>query len=255
MTREIEVVGTPGDAYLSKTLDMYLDDRLVNTLNIGSDLKGQEVTDIVISGPGRGATEREAADNALKEMNRLQTILITGSLPLKISIVKSDTISPALGEEFLKNSIFVGLVALVMVGIIVYLRYRTLKIALPIMAVVSSEIFITLGIASLIGWNMDLASIAGLIAAVGTGVDDQIIITDEALRKETEYLNWKQKIKRAFSIILGAYLTVVAAMLPLWNAGAGLVRGFAVTTIIGVTIGVLITRPTFASIISSLLEE
>ncbi|HLC55337.1 MAG TPA: PDZ domain-containing protein [Candidatus Nanoarchaeia archaeon] len=255
VTREIEVVGTPGDAYLSKTLDMYLDDRLVNTLNIGSDLKGQEVTDIVISGPGRGATEREAADNALKEMNRLQTILITGSLPLKISIVKSDTISPALGEEFLKNSIFVGLVALVMVGIIVYLRYRTLKIALPIMAVVSSEIFITLGIASLIGWNMDLASIAGLIAAVGTGVDDQIIITDEALRKETEYLNWKQKIKRAFSIILGAYLTVVAAMLPLWNAGAGLVRGFAVTTIIGVTIGVLITRPAFASIISSLLEE
>ncbi|MEK6812889.1 MAG: protein translocase subunit SecD, partial [Nanoarchaeota archaeon] len=129
------------------------------------------------------------------------------------------------------------------------------KIALPIMLIVASEIFITLGIAALIGWNMDLASIAGLIAAVGTGVGDQLIITDEALRKETEYLNWKQKIKRAFGIILGAYLTIVAAMLPLWNAGAGLVRGFAVTTIIGVTVGIIITRPAFASIISSLLEE
>lgn len=44
-------------------------------------------------------------------------------------------------------------------------------------------------------------------------------------------------------------------MLPLFRAGAGLIRGFALVTIIGVTIGVLITRPAFAAIIESLTEE
>ncbi|MDO8556426.1 MAG: hypothetical protein Q7R96_04615 [Nanoarchaeota archaeon] len=255
ITGKLAINGTPGDTYLSKNLDMYLDDKLVNSLRIASDLKGQAIADIVISGPGTGTTEQEAATAAIKEMNKLQTILITGSLPVKINIVKADTISPVLGQEFLRNSITVGLIALFLVGGVIYARYRRLKIALPIMIIVSSEIFITLGIAALIGWNLDLASIAGLIAAVGTGVDDQIIMTDEAIRKETEYLNWKQKIKRAFSIIFGAAFTMIAAMIPLWNAGAGLVRGFAVTTIIGVAIGIFVTRPAFASIISYLLEE
>ena len=52
-----------------------------------------------------------------------------------------------------------------------------------------------------------------------------------------------------------AYATTVAAMLPLLKAGAGLVTGFALTTIAGITIGVLITRPAFAAIVEVLLEE
>jgi Preprotein translocase subunit SecD len=62
-------------------------------------------------------------------------------------------------------------------------------------------------------------------------------------------------ISAAFFIILGAYATTVAAMLPLVFAGAGLLRGFALTTMIGVTIGVLVTRPAFASILERLIAR
>jgi preprotein translocase subunit SecD len=245
-----------GSPYLEKTIDLYLDDKLVDSLNIGADLKGKALTQIAISGPGYGATEEAAYDDAIKNMNRLQTILITGSLPFKLEIAKLDTISPALGEEFLSNSILVGIVALIAVAAVIVIRYRQLKVIIPIIIISVSEVLITLGVAALIGWNMDMASIAGIIAAVGTGVNDQILITDEVLRGQGEkFATWKEKFKRAFSIILAAYLTLIAAMLPLWNAGAGLVRGFAVTTIIGVTIGVFITRPAFASMIESLLEK
>jgi preprotein translocase subunit SecD len=118
-----------------------------------------------------------------------------------------------------------------------------------------SELLIILGFASLIKWNLDLAAIAGIIAAIGTGVDDQIVITDEVLRGGERFINWKEKIKRSFFIIITAYFTTVAAMIPLWNAGAGLVRGFAVTTIIGITIGVFLTRPAYASVIEKLLNR
>ena len=73
--------------------------------------------------------------------------------------------------------------------------------------------------------------------------------------KKREFsLNWKEKIKRAFFIIFSAYVTTVVAMFPLMFAGAGLIKGFALTTIAGVTIGVFITRPAFAAMIEKLLK-
>ena len=54
---------------------------------------------------------------------------------------------------------------------------------------------------------------------------------------------------------MGAYLTIVVAMIPLLFAGAGLLKGFALTTIIGASVGVFITRPAFAATIETLLKE
>ena len=115
-----------------------------------------------------------------------------------------------------------------------------------------SEIIIILGFASLIKWNLDLPSVAGILATIGTGIDQQIIILDEA--KQSTFLSIKQRMKRAFAIILGAYFTALVALLPLLWAGAGLLKGFAITTIIGITAGVLITRPAFTDMVRRIEE-
>ncbi len=256
ITKDLDVnISETGQEYLSQKLDFYLDEKKVDSLNIGADLKGKETTSIAISGPGFGTNRAEAAQDAFANMDKLQTILITGSLPVDLEIVKLDTISPVLGEEFLKNSVIVGLVAILAVGLVVFIRYRKLKIVIPMILTSASEIVILLGFAALLQWNLDIAAIAGIIAAVGTGVDHLIIVTDEVIRGENVSFNWKEKVKRAFSIIFVAYMTTVAAMIPLWNAGAGLIRGFAFTTIAGITIGVFITRPAFAAIVERLLKD
>ena len=132
---------------------------------------------------------------------------------------------------------------------------RKVKIAVPIMLTSLSEVFIILGIAALIKQNLDLASIAGILATVGTGVDAQLVITDEVLADGSEIAyNWKEKLKRSFFIIMGSYSTVVAAMIPLMLIGAGLLKGFAIVTIIGASIGVFVTRPAYAKIIEVLLK-
>jgi preprotein translocase subunit SecD len=244
-----------GREILEETIDFYLDGKLVDSLQINSDLKGNEATAIAISGPGIAPTQKGAIEEAIKNMDKLQTVLITGSLPLDINIVKIDTISPLFGKSFIKNSLLVGFFAIVSVSLVVFVRYKNFKIILPMVFTMLSELLIILGFASLIKWNLDLAAIAGIIAAIGTGVDDQIVITDEVLRGGERFINWKEKIKRSFFIIITAYFTTVAAMIPLWNAGAGLVRGFAVTTIIGITIGVFLTRPAYASVIEKLLNR
>lgn len=250
------VDGGNGEFYLDKSLDLYLDDALVDSLRIGSELQGRPVTDISISGSGAGKSRQAAIEDSSKNMKKLQTILITGSLPVKLEIVKVDTISPALGASFLNNAILVGVLAILCVAVVIFIRYREIRITVPIMVTMVSEIVMLLGLAALIGWNLDLAAIAGIIVAAGTGVDDQIVITDEVLRKEKSLSEtWRERMKRAFFIIFAAYITTVVAMLPLLFAGAGLLKLFALTTIAGVTFGVLIARPAYAAIIEILLSD
>jgi len=261
-TRNLDVIGAigtgsqgGGSGYLSEPLELFLDDVKVDELSIAASLQGSAVTEIQISGSGAGASIDEARINALINMKRLQTVLITGSLPVKLDIVKVDAISPLLGEEFLKNALLVGFAALMAVGIAIFIRYRKLTVAIPMVAISVSEVVLLLGVASIIGWNIDLAAVAGIIIAVGTGIDHQIVIADETLRGTGFISNWRERIKNAFSIIMAAYFTLVVALIPLLFAGAGLLKGFAIITILGATIGVFVSRPAFARIIEVLLKE
>lgn len=253
VTEQLNVIFVGGKSYLEKKLDLFLDDELVDSLYISSDLKGIEATAFVIEGAGAGKTQEQAMKNALDNMKALQTILITGALPVKLEIVKIDTISATLGETFLKSAIIAILGAILAVGIIIFMRYRNPAIATAIFLTSMSEIIIILGVAALIRWNLDLPSIAGLIAAIGTGVDAQIVITDELLHGE-KISNWKERMKKALAIIFGSFATLVAAMFPLLTFGATTLKGFAIVTIIGASIGVFITRPAYAIIAENLLK-
>ena len=238
--------------YLSKKLDLYLDDNLVDSLSISKDLKGRETTQISIQGSGKGATREEAYNDAVNNMKKLQTILITGSLPFKLEIVKIDTISPVLGKEFTKNLIFLGLIVFILVSIMLFIKFRRINVTAAVILTLFSEAFITLAIAALIKWNLDAPSIAGIIAGMGTGVNDQIVILDET--EFDKHASLKERVKNAFFIILSAFALVIVAMLPLFWAGAGMLRGFALTTIIGVSVGILITRPAFLEIVKLIIE-
>ena len=249
---------TINGSYLSEKLDFFIDSQLTSSLSIGTSLKGTVTTEISISGSGSGTTRNEAIEAAKQEMKQLQTILITGSLPFKLEIVKIDKISPNLGEQFSKQILKAGLFAIIAVSLVVFIRYRRIKVSLALVSVSLSEVLIILGVAALIGWNLDLPSIAGIIAAIGTGIDSQLIILDETRDKRESMI---QRVKKALFIIVTAFATTFVAMIPLTGflgfmgigaASAGLLKGFAVTTLIGITTGVLISRPAFADIAKQL---
>ena len=238
--------------YLTDRLYLYVDDTEVDSLLISSGLRGQVTTQISIQGSGSGLTQQEAYDAAKESMNKLQTILITGSLPYKLNIVKLDTISPILGDQFTYSILLAGAASILAVGLIIFIRYRNLKASLALLFTSFSELIIILGVAALIKWNLDLPSIAGILATIGTGVDAQIVILDEA--KTGKHTAIKERMKRALFVIFTAFATNLVSLLPLYWAGAGLFKGFALTTIIGITAGVFISRPAFADMIRKMEE-
>lgn len=199
------------------------------------------------------ASTREAA---IQRRADLEILLQSGSLSVSVESISKETVSPLLGENFLYETGIAGLLALLTVALVLFARYRNPKLVVVNMFIDLSEVIITVAFVSLIS-KFDLGAIAGLIAAVGTGVDDQIIIMDELKKGEKEEGgSLIARAKRAFFIVIAASATIVAAMLPIILIGLGLGRlvGFAITTIMGVLVGVFITRPAFNDIARTLFE-
>ncbi len=200
----------------------------------------------------------DSLDKAKSERQDMEIILDSGSLSAPVKSISKEVISPLLGQNFLLVAGIIGLIALLTVALVLYIRYRTKEIVIPIILTGISEVFITTALVSLIS-KLDLGAVAGLLASVGTGVDDQIVIADEVLerRKEDESLTVSSRIKKAFFIIVAAAATVIATMSPLILMGYGLGKlvGFAITTILGVLVGILITRPAYGEVIKMLIKD
>ncbi len=272
-------------------LRLYVDGERRSALNVASLFATSEEAQPSITG---GA---ETQSQARADMKELQAILSSGTLDYPVVVESNSTYSAQRGSQFM-TAAFAAIVASVLAtGTLVYIRYRSLSTALPIVLTGSSEVLVLLGAWFSTVATLNLASIAGIIAAVGTGVDDQIIIKDES---EKEALtDWRKKIKNAFFAIFTSAASTIGAMLPLINptqvnmlvgaAGVSIlaytgykrsknlhmmaigvmavlvsftisristtsyalqdVRGFAVTTIIGILIGISITRPAYAKIL------
>jgi preprotein translocase subunit SecD len=183
--------------------------------------------------------------------------LRSGALATPVEVVSSTTISARQGEQFKQYSLVIAFLAVLGVGAAIYSRYRDLRIAIPTVLTGVAEVIALLGFSAVFNFNVDLAYVAGLIAVIGTGVDDLIIIADEVQeRGGVESADvYRKRLKRAFIIIGMAATTTIGAMLPLAYLGLGRISGFAIVTIVGVLIGVLVTRPAYGSILRELITE
>jgi preprotein translocase subunit SecD len=106
-----------------------------------------------------------------------------------------------------------------------------------------------------VGLSLDLSHIAGFIAVIGTGVDDLVIIADEIMQQGEVKTSkvFESRFKKAFWVIGAAAATTIIAMSPLAVLSLGDLQGFAIITIIGVLIGVLISRPAYGDILRILV--
>ncbi|VVB61685.1 Protein-export membrane protein SecD [uncultured archaeon] len=245
----VQFSGLQRDNYLASKIYLYLDDKQMDSLSIDSGLKGNLLTQPQITGPGG------SKQDAIDKMKKLQAILENGALPVKADIVSIVDVSPTLGEKFMQVALIAIFAAILVVSVIIYLRYKDPKIVIPIILTSGAEVLIIFGVAVMIKWTIDLASIAGILAAIGTGVDAQIVLVDESRQKHEGDMSLRRKLEQAFFIIVSSGATTIGAMLPLLFVGAGVIKGFAFTTILGVLIGILITRPTFSKILEYVRGE
>ena len=195
----------------------------------------------------------------VSEAQEVSINLRAGALPAQLDFSEesggtTSFISPSQGADFRTNSLITGIIAVLAVSATVFVRYKDVRVAAPMVVTALSEVAILLGFAAGIGYPLDLSVIAGFIAVIGTGVDDLIIIADEVMA-EGEINSrrvFRSRFRKAFWVIGAAAATTIIAMSPLAILSLGDLQGFAIFTILGVVVGVLITRPAYGDILRSL---
>ncbi len=246
---ETNAVGDPDN----HDITMYLDNRVIYSAplsySLAQSMRVVPIQDLVAS----FGSDTGSEDNA----KELESHLKAGALPVNVEVIGSGQVPASLGSQFKELTAIAGLLAIITVSFMVFLRYRRKEIMLPMIITSLSEVVMILGFASAVKWQLDLPAITGIIAVIGTGIDHLVVITDEVLYEgklpPTKVYN--TRINRAFGIIFAAASTTIIAMIWLVWMGFGALKGFALTTIIGVLIGVLIARPVYARIIKEVLKE
>ncbi|SFM42613.1 preprotein translocase subunit SecD [Methanolobus profundi] len=236
---------------MSHNLVMYLDENEVYSAPLSYSAAERLATTPIYSWQASTGPD----DDSKAQAEELQIHLRAGALPVNVELMGSGHVDATLGQQFKTQAVIAGLLALLAVAFVIFSKYHKPAILIPMVGTSISEVIMILGFAAAIGWQLDLASIAGIIAAIGTGIDHLVIITDEVLYEgklppRKVYLS---RITKAFGIIFAASATTIIAMSPLVVMGFGALKGFAITTIVGVLIGILIARPVYGKVIHEVL--
>jgi len=231
-----------------------VDGRVVYAAGIAPDL-----ADIIRAGDFVKDPAYQTSAPNTSAAQRLRVNLQAGALPTNLDINEGTTyfLEPSLASEFKSLSLVAGVVAALAVVGMVFIRYRRPEVALPMIATAGAEVFILLGFAAAVGLALDLSHIAGFIAVLGTGVDDLIIIADEILQRGEINTGrvFASRFRKAFWVIGAAAATTIIAMSPLAVLSLGDLQGFAIVTIVGVLIGVLITRPAYGNVLRNFILD
>ncbi|PXF52533.1 MAG: preprotein translocase subunit SecD [Candidatus Methanophagaceae archaeon] len=159
-----------------------------------------------------------------------------------------------LGIVATMNWLTIGMMGILLVVLLIGALLRWWKYPVTDLTVgVAVLLVISVFILSAGKWQLDLPSIAGIIAVIGTGVDQMVIITDEVLSGGRSSSMYHKRISFAYGIIFASAATTIVAMLALAFMALGTLRSLAIVTIIGLMIGIFITRPAYARIIELLV--
>ncbi len=180
-----------------------------------------------------GSTQEEVIQTA--------SLINAGQMPFALKQVELSSVGPTLGERSLQTSLLAGGIGLILVMIFMIACYRLPGIIADI-ALIFYTVVVCL-LLSVLGVNLSLPGIAGIILSIGMAVDADVVIFErikEELRSgKTVRSAIDSGFKRAFTAILDANVTtVIAAAVLLWK-GTGVISSFAVTLIIGVVVSMV----------------
>ena len=210
-------------------LAILLDGRSISEATVGPEFQENGIT-------GGGA--RITGTFTLEQARELEVQLRGGSLPYETEIVEQRSVGATLGADNVGRSLSAALAGLALVSGLMVLIYR-----LPgLVAVAALAIYALLNLAIyvLVPVVLTLPGIAGLILSFGMAVDANVLIF-ERIREELRsgrklYQAVETGFSRAFSSIFDGSITTLISCLALGYLGSGLVRGFAITLGIGVSL-------------------
>ncbi|MBJ2065725.1 protein translocase subunit SecD [Serratia odorifera] len=171
------------------------------------------------------------------EARQLSLLLRAGALIAPIQIVEERTIGPTLGMQNITQGLEAclwGLVASIVFMVVWYRKFGVIATS----ALVANLVLIV-GVMSLLpGATLTMPGIAGIVLTLAVAVDANVLINERIKEELKNGRSVQQAIhegyKGAFSSIIDANITTLITAIILYAVGTGSIKGFAITTAIGV---------------------
>lgn len=179
---------------------------------------------------------------ALESAQDLAMQIESGALPLDLQEIEVQSISATLGVNALQNSVFAGLIGLLILFVFIIAYYR-LPGVVACMALLVYVCFVLLLIASVPGVQLTLPGIAGIVLGIGMAVDANVIIferfKEEFRTGKTLRTSFNAGFKKAFITILDSNVTTLICAVVLAIFGTGTLKSFAYTLIISIIVSMI----------------
>jgi len=224
---------------IGKKLAIVVDDKIISTPVVREPILGGEG---IISG-----------DFTMESANELAMLLRAGALPVPLKIIEERIIGPTIGLEAIKAGIKSCYIAAILIMAIMLFYYKFCGL-IAIIAL-TLNLTIILALLSILEATLTLPGIAGIVLTLGMAVDANVLIferiKEELARKKTIISSIEDGYKYALTTILDSNMTTIAAAIALYIFGTGLIKGFAITLVIGI-LSSMFTSITVTKIIISL---
>lgn len=208
-------------------------------------IDGQLVIDPIVNAVISGGNAQITGKYTLDEAKTLAKRLNEGALPVPLTLVGEDIMSPSLGKEELALSVRAGIMGLIAVVVFVMVYYRLSGVIAGFALVLYSLVLIALFKLTGLGGSqtqitLTLSGIAGFILSIGMAIDANILIFERMKEELQSGKGLRQAVnegfKRAWTSIRDSNLSTILTCLILIGMGTGFVQGFALILMLGVVV-------------------
>ncbi len=212
----------------------------VTSRNIGKRfaivLDGRVISAPVIQSAITGGSGQITGNFTVESASNLATLLNAGALPVPLRVESKQSVGAGLGADAIRAGAISLAIGAALIFIFIILAYGSFGVYAALALIVN--VLMMVGVLNLTQGALTLPGIAGIILTLAVAVDANVLIyeriRDEARAGRTPMAAVDTGYRRALVSIFDANITtLISAVIMLW-LGAGAVRGFALTLIIGV---------------------
>lgn len=209
-------------------------------------LKGNGFDDAIVQsfGSPRDVLIRLAPRNDVKAETIGTQVLevLNANSDQEVKMRRIEFVGPKVGDELAEKGGLAMIAALICIMIYVALRFEW-RFALGAVTALAHDVFLTIGLFSLLQLEFDLTVLAAILAVIGYSLNDTIVVSDrirENFRKlrtgsPSEVIDIS--LTQTMSRTLITSLTTIIVLFALFFKGGALIHGFATALLFGVFIG------------------
>jgi preprotein translocase subunit SecF len=217
----------------------------INTSQIRTALKNMNLGDINVKKFGNNLDyliKIEATENQNSELIPVLKKTISKSLQSDVNFRRVENVGPKVSRELFKSGITAILLSLAAMLFYIWIRFEW-QFSVGSIVALFHDVIITIGIFSILSFEVNLSIIAAVLTIVGYSMNDTVVIYDRIRENLSKYNKISIddianiSVNETLSRTLITSVTTLLALFSIYILGGEILKGFSFAMILGVIIG------------------